>query len=320
MMYNKIFDPPLIQSLDEDISATETPLSIGDRRERRVYVYTEEIILAVNVAIATTRPLLVRGPSGSGKSSLAHNVADHMGWRYYDEVISSRTQARDLLWRFDALRRLRDAQVKELRKGLESYVEPGKLWWAFNRDTAMRRGSPLEATNYSEAIEPGDSTNHERAVVLLDEIDKADPDVPNDLLVPLGSGQFIVQETGFEVKALHPPLVLITTNEERVLPDAFLRRCVVLILKQPDENRLVDIAKTHFGSGHLSIYQSIAKQVIKLRQEKHAARGMVPSAAEYLDTVRACLQLGVKPDNTDKIWENILVTTLLKPRELSGDA
>src|SRR5258708_3113904 len=132
MTYNKIFDPPLIQSLDKDSSATETSLSFGDRRERRVYVYTEEIILAVNVAIATTRPLLVRGPSGSGKSSLAHNIADHLRWRYYDEVISSRTQARDLLWSFDALRRLRDAQAKVLRKGLETYVEPGVLWWAFN--------------------------------------------------------------------------------------------------------------------------------------------------------------------------------------------
>jgi MoxR-like ATPase len=266
MTYNKIFDPPLIQSLDKDISATDTPESFGDRRERRVYVYTEKIILAVNVAIATTRPLLIRGPSGSGKSSLAHNVADHMRWRYYDEVISSRTQARDLLWSFDALRRLRDAQVQELRQGLQSYVEPGKLWWAFNRDTAMRRGYPPEATNFDKAIEPGDGTNYERVVVLLDEIDKADPDVPNDLLVPLGSGQFKVQETGFVVEALHPPLVLITTNEERVLPDAFLRRCVVLVLEPPDENRLVDIAKTHFGSDHLDIYQSIAKQFIELRK------------------------------------------------------
>src|SRR5437588_11306946 len=97
MSYKKYFNPPLIQSLEGDLPANETPLSVGDRRDGRVYEYTEEIILAVNVAIATSRPMLIRGPSGSGKSSLAHSVASFLGWQYYEEVISSRTQARNLL-------------------------------------------------------------------------------------------------------------------------------------------------------------------------------------------------------------------------------
>ena len=110
MSYKKMFDPPPTRFVTNDDSAN-TSLQMGDRQDKNIYVYTEKIILAVNVALATTRPLLVRGPSGSGKSSLAYSVADNLGWRYYEEVIGSRTQARDLLWRFYALLRLNDAQV-----------------------------------------------------------------------------------------------------------------------------------------------------------------------------------------------------------------
>ena len=164
----------------------------GDSRRAPVYVYTEEIILAVNVALATRRPLLVRGPSGSGKSSLARNIAQFKGWRYYDKVITSRTQARDLLWDIDLVRRLHDARFADqtLPEGLGPYVIPGVFWWAFDRESAGRHGT-----------DPQHESDDERAVVLLDEIDKADPDVPNNLLVPLGSLEFIVDETGELVNA-----------------------------------------------------------------------------------------------------------------------
>ena len=309
MSYKKMFDPRPLQFVTND-QPEKASLQMGDRQDKNIYVYTEKITLAVNVALATTRPLLVRGPSGSGKSSLAYSVADILGWRYYEEVISSRTQARDLLWRFDALRRLNDAQANQLRKDPAAYIEPGVLWWAFDRDSAIQRGS----------TEPVQHHMHERAVVLIDEIDKADPDVPNDLLVPLGAGNFVVQETDTSIQAHHSPLVFITTNEERVLPRAFLRRCVVLTLEAPNEKRLIDIAKAHFGysSERTGLYESVAKQVIAQGQSKHQAKATPPSAAEYLDTIRACLELGVEPN--DETWNDIFETTLLKPRDLAGDA
>lgn len=317
MSYKKFFDPPLIQSLVGDISSG-TYFHAGDSRDGRVYVYAEKIILAINVALATSRPLLIRGPSGSGKSSLGHSVARYMGWRYYEEVISSRTQARDLLWRFDSLQRLNDAQAKVLHKDQAAYLEPGILWWAFDRESAFRRGRSSITEDYVAVIEPGDGVDHERAVVLVDEIDKADPDVPNDLLVPLGSGQFIVQETGIEVRATHPPLVFITTNEERTLPSAFMRRCVILVLDPPNESRLVEIAKAHFGDANLSLLESIANYVMKLAQKDHGIEQAAPSAAEYLDTVHACLELGVRPDSKDEIWKSLSQITLSKPRNPPG--
>src|SRR5687767_783409 len=208
-------------------------LSVGDQREGSVYVYSPEIVLAVNVALATRRPLLVRGPSGSGKSSLARNVANFLNWRYYETVISSRTQARDLLWEVDLLRRLNAAQAQDrvLGADLAPYVTPGVLWWAFDRPGALRHGKAVKAADSGQQApkEPGEQKHPAaRAVVLIDEIDKADPDVPNNLLVPLGSLQFRVEETGalVETDAKRAPLVFITTNDERELPAAFLRRCV----------------------------------------------------------------------------------------------
>ena len=154
----------------------------GDRRDGLVYLYTEKLVLAVNVALATGRPLLVRGPSGSGKSSFARNVALWKGWHYYEEVITNRTRALDFLWHFDALSRLNDAQANQLRP-IADYVKPGVLRHAFD---------PEGAKEYSTRVVSNPSTNEPpgavaftQAVVLLDEIDKADPDVPNDLLVPL---------------------------------------------------------------------------------------------------------------------------------------
>jgi len=318
MSYKKLFDPPPPQFVTHD-HPEEVPLPMGDRQDQNIYVYTDKIILAVNVALATTRPLLVRGPSGSGKSSLASSVADILRWRYYEEVIGSRTQARDLLWRFDALRRLNDAQAKELQKDPAAYIEPGILWWTFDRDSALRRGSLESAPiNFPLATEPVQRHKHDRAVVLIDEIDKADPDVPNDLLVPLGTGNFAVSETEASVKARSSPLVFITTNEERVLPRAFLRRCVVLTLEAPDEQRLIDIAQAHFGSSsaYIRLYEDVAKQVIEQEQSKLQTKSTTPSAAEFLDTIRACLELGVRPH--DETWKAIFETTLLKPHDLIG--
>ena len=328
MAYKKIFNPDSARSVKrlrsiktaaarQERAAQGLASQTGDRRDGLVYVYAGEIVLAVNVAIATGRPLLVRGPSGSGKSSLARNVALCMNWRYYEEVITSRTQARDLQWRFDTLRRLNDANIQALKE-TAFYVEPGILWWAFDPEGAKRRGQPT-MPKQDLLTEPGDGTGNARAgvVVLLDEIDKADPDVPNNLLVALGSLQFTINEINVEVKKTRPLLVIITSNDERVLPNAFLRRCVTLVLPPPDTERLVGIAKVHFGGNHTRLYRSVAERIITLAKATDgAAAGQVtPSAAEYLDTVRACLELNVEPDTNEKDWAAISKATLVKPRD-----
>ncbi|HEV7745674.1 MAG TPA: MoxR family ATPase [Pyrinomonadaceae bacterium] len=320
MSYKKIFSPKMVEKSE---AATD---GVGDQREGSVYVYTDDIILAVNVALATRRPLLVRGQSGGGKSSLARNVANVLNYRYYETVVSSRTQARDLQWEVDLLRRLHDAQIREkdFSSDMKRYVTPGPLWWAFDRKSAIALvGSDAEPGYPQEHAEAA------RAVVLLDEIDKADPDVPNNLLVPLGSLQFTVEETLQEVKTTEKraPLVFITTNDERELPAAFLRRCVEVKLPDAADKRLVAIGKAHFPKLRAQLLQSIAKHMSQTVTAPGAAAPTtttMPSPAEYLDTLRACDTLEIKPESPD--WKNVVQMTLWKhgrsapKEEEDGDA
>jgi MoxR-like ATPase len=281
----------------------------ADAAEPHTYQYTDSIVLAVNVALVTGRPLLLRGAPGSGKSTLAASVAWRLGCRYYSEVITSRTQARDLLWRYDQVRRLNDAQVGRLQQDA-AYVEPGVLWWAFDPASASHRGAP-EGT-VSPMKDPSPEAKHTLAVVLLDEIDKADPDVPNDLLVPLGAREFTVGETGTEVKSHHPLLVVITTNDERELPAAFQRRCVMLELPEPDEKQLVHIAQAHFGSREDALYADLAGRVMSMRQEARARRERGPSTPEYLDALRAARSLELESQPADALWQQLVEMTLRK--------
>jgi MoxR-like ATPase len=345
--YSRIFKPTGPDGNDPLPPSTES-LVRGDQTNGLEYVYNEEIILAVNIAIVTGRPLLVSGFPGSGKSSLARSVAKWLGWRYYVESITSRTQARDLQWHFDTLRRLGDAQVavKDRRAFLRlqdaaAYIEPGILWWAFDSISAQRRGlpdnHPVQFPAKDPAIDLGprpeavfignvhkansDVANYpqQRAVVLLDEIDKADPDVPNDLLLPLGTFEFTIAETE-TVISLHgkepPPLIVITTNGERELPTAFLRRCLSLQLLEPDIPWLITVAVRHFGADTKSLYNPLAQQTISMRD--HMNVQIPPSTAEFLDAVRACLELDVRPDPGNESWEAIKRATLLKARMSEG--
>jgi len=271
----------------------------GDRRDGRVYVYDDDVELAINVALATARPLLVRGPSGSGKSSLAQNVALKLGWRYYERVISSVTEARDLLWRFDSVRQLADATARSTTHYPPNrYLDPGPLWWAFSPKTATLRGlDEPDDENVPRADDPAKGVSaSDRAVVLIDEIDKADPDVPNNLLVPIGSLQFSIDypERIIKADAKKPPLLIITTNEERELPSAFVRRCVVTVFEKPSREKLLEIAREHFGESKAGLFERLA---------------------DYLfDAIAACRRLGIKASEKQAEWKQISRLVLEKPQ------
>ncbi|MFI6404000.1 AAA family ATPase [Streptomyces sp. NPDC050548] len=307
-----------------------------DLRADSVYIMSDRIDLAVKVALATGRPLLLRGEPGSGKSSLAPYIAQDRGWRYYEHVVTSRTAGKDLLWTYDQVRRLSDAQVRAAGAGRdahetgptvelrdEDYVTPGSLWWAFDPRSAAGDG------NGRGRVDPFWELNVLRSpdgsVVLIDEIDKADPDMPNSLLVPLGSEWFLVQETG-QVIRREPTapggghLVIITTNEERELPQAFLRRCVVLALEAPDGPRLMRIAEAHFRVAYgeftpddRSLTEELAGALLTTRAQARDKGMRPPNTAEFLDALHACKQLAI--DTGDPRWEQLKELTLLKSQQ-----
>ncbi|HVN13552.1 MAG TPA: MoxR family ATPase [Kineosporiaceae bacterium] len=304
--YRPLFDPDAGPP-DQPFDASRA-YRLGDRSPTAAlpYVYDERITLAVNTALAAGRPLLVRGHPGTGKSSLARSVADKLGWRFYARTISSRTAARDLLWSFDTVARLADAQA--LPQGSElpprgRYIVPGPLWWAFHPASARDHGADPTVTN------PG----ADRAVVLVDEIDKADPDVPNDLLVPLGSYYFEVDD-GPRVVAAYPPLVVITTNEERELPRAFLRRCVILALDAPGPDRLRSIAEAHFPGLDAALLGAVQASYASARAERIEAGEPPPSVAELLDALAACSGLRVDPQDphAGQRWGDMVKLLLAK--------
>ena len=288
-----------------------------DRRDGLAYVVRDDLELAVEVALATGRPLLLRGHPGSGKSSFAAYVARQRGWRYYEHVVTSTTEAHDLLWTFDHVRRLADAQAQRLN-GDDAYLRPGALWRAFSPETARHHAGngPRVAARFDD----NKGRSPKAAVVLVDEIDKADPDLPNALLVPLGSRQFTVEPTGQAV-APEPEsiqLIVITTNEQRELPAAFLRRCVVVTLSHPTDNQLVDIAVRHLEAHGdtvtpetRTLAETLAQIVVKLRDEPGRTDGRKPSTAEFLDAFYACRELQIVPRGPR--WDALRSMLLVKP-------
>ncbi|MCG6862005.1 MAG: MoxR family ATPase [Chromatiaceae bacterium] len=297
------------------ITDEQARASFGELGDGKVYVHDPKTVFAVQVAQKTGRPLLLQGPAGSGKSSLAPFVANELGCRFYSYAVNARTQARDLMWDFDALGRLNDANIAASVEAarvkvvnLHNYLTPGVLWWAFDAKNAGLRGATdaaglqIEPCRDPATIDPNDPDKlieyrQPGAVVLIDEIDKADPDVPNNLLEAFGSRRFTVAETGTRVVEQRPyPLIFITTNKERELPNAFLRRCIVLELRHKTPEELVRIAKAQLEGTGSAAYLPVAQKIAQLREEAQARDLREPSTAEYLDALVACNELGVSPN------------------------
>ena len=268
------------------------------------HVFEKRTIDAVNGALAAGRPLLVRGDPGVGKSQLARAAAQQLGRAFISYVVDSRTESRDLLYSFDAVQRLADAQIcghlyrddiPRARQELDEtkYLRPGPFWWAFDWKNASERVQHLPNLRRET---PKNWTQTDGCTVLIDEIDKGERDVPNGLLEVLGAREFTPHGTAERIKMTGtPPLVVITTNAERILPDAFLRRCLVLSLTLPSDRdelvaALVERGAAHFSEAHNTVLQAAAELVADERVA--TTETPRPGQAEFLDLVRATLEIG----------------------------
>ena len=223
------------------------------------YVATDDLMVAVNAAINLERPLLVKGEPGTGKTVLAHEVATAIKAPLIQWHIKSTTKAQHGLYEYDAVKRLRDSQLGEVRvHEIKNYIERGKLWEAF--------------------------TSEERPVLLIDEIDKADIEFPNDLLLELDRMEFHVYETQETIVAEVRPIVVITSNNEKELPDAFLRRCFFHYIQFPDEETMKRIVDVHFPD----IQKTLVREALKLFYDIRDVPGMKkrPSTSELLDWIK----------------------------------
>jgi len=260
------------------------------------YLLDKQSAYALEMALATRRPLLVKGEPGMGKSYLARAAARKLGRKFIAEVININTEGQDLLWREDRLARLNDAQsgLKGDDLNPKHYLNPGVLWWAFDWGSAEKQYEPCRHKVYHPQVCEGEALN-KGVVLLIDEIDKAEPSLPNSLLEVLGNGGFDVPLLGKTIGKQPKqvvPLVIITTNDERELPPAFLRRCLVLHLKVEEdklESWLLERANVHFSEAQCSQAVKLkAAQQLKQDREEADKQGMVKAGlAEYLDLLSA---------------------------------
>lgn len=275
-----------------------------------VHLFDKAGAWAVRAALAAQRPLLVRGEPGCGKSQLARAAARALGRAFIAEVVHARSESQDLQWQFDAVARLGAAQTLGMSKKETAaqndpldaalYLSPGALWWAFNWHSAEKQFNTC-AMGRSQPEHPGNWKPSDGCVLLIDEIDKADADLPNGLLETLGNGAFTVPYLAEQVVLpvdMPPPLVVITTNEERELPGAFLRRCMVLQLELPAHEEelkkwLIERGRLHFGKQCSdNVYAEAAKQLCEDREKAINLGLQPPGQAEYLDLLRAVQKIG----------------------------
>ncbi|MBX3671231.1 MAG: AAA family ATPase [Rhodocyclaceae bacterium] len=289
---------------------------------RSRHVFDELSKDALQMAVASERPLLVRGEPGTGKSQLARAAAQKMGRAFISEVVHARTEPQDLQWRFDAVGRLGEAQAQAMRGGnaMQSlrqrrragddalaprrFLSPGPLWWAFDWCGAESCHAASRHRGARPVAPPG-WCPQQGAVLLIDEIDKADADVPNSLLETLGNGSFPVPWGDIVVgqAGATPPLVVVTTNEERELPAAFLRRCVVLQYDLPKDlaSWLAGRGQIHFPQCDQKVLGAAAERLVVARREARQAGFARPGQAEYLDLVRALCELGADAEEQIKL-------------------
>ena len=226
------------------------------------YVATDDLTIAVNAAVTLERPLLVKGEPGTGKTELAKQVSNALGLRMIEWNIKSTTRAQQGLYEYDAVSRLRDSQLGEERvHDVANYIRRGKLWEAFEAD--------------------------ERVVLLIDEIDKADIEFPNDLLQELDKMEFFVYETGETIKAKQRPIVIITSNNEKELPDAFLRRCFFHYIRFPDMDTLKKIVEVHHPGIKEQLLTTALTQFYEVRDQQGLKKK--PSTSEVLDWLKLLL-------------------------------
>jgi MoxR-like ATPase len=286
------------------------------------YVFSRELGLAINAALATRRPLLLRGAPGSGKSTLARAIAEVAGRSFLFKVVTSDSKLDDLLWSYDHVRRLQDASTASETIGEDyDYVEPQALWWALAPKQALGRGKPGRTLKWPVKAPHGEpSVIDVSPVLLLDEIDKADPSLPNDLLVVLGEGQFRIRETSENIDAEEgrDALVVITTNEERELSRAFLRRCIVAEIPQRTgealQRWLVSVGNAHFPE-KAALVSEVAALLVKLAS---GPGGETPSAAEFVDLLRTCNELGIGVEQKEFETMRQLVVAKARGRSAGG--
>jgi MoxR-like ATPase len=232
------------------------------------YIATEDLMVAVNAAIRLERPLLVKGEPGTGKTELARQIASSLGLRLIEWHVKSTTRAQQGLYEYDAVSRLRDSQLGDERvRDVANYIKPGKLWDAFRAD--------------------------ERVVLLIDEIDKADIEFPNDLLQELDRMEFHVYETGETIDARHRPIVIITSNNEKELPDAFLRRCFFHFIAFPEAATMLRIIDVHFPDIKKELVRAALTQFYEIRETPGLKKK--PSTSEVLDWLKLLMADDVDP-------------------------
>ena len=243
------------------------------------YISTDDLTLAVNASITLERPLLVKGEPGTGKTELARQIAESLSLPIIEWNIKSTTKAQQGLYEYDAVSRLRDSQLGDKRvKNIRNYIKKGKIWEAFEANS--------------------------KAVLLIDEIDKADIEFPNDLLQELDKMEFFVYETGETISATNRPIVIITSNNEKELPDAFLRRCFFHFIKFPEKQILEEIVNVHFPKVKKNLLDAALNQFFEVREVPGLKKK--PSTSEMLDWLKLLLVEELEADDLKMDGKNIL--------------